>query len=219
VSIVGGAEGEYIKVNEPGPAVSAEEVARLLIHIRDLTRPGDAWVMSGSLTRGVSVDFYATAIRLVKEQGGRLLLDTSGEALRAGCSQAPDLVKPNAEEAAEMTGLSVATPGEAVAAARRIAALGPAKVVISLGSQGAVAVDGQQSWLAHPLRVMAANPVGAGDALVAGLASAWVRGGSMPELLRLGSACGASAAAAAGTGIGSREEIETFRQAVRVEEL
>ena len=110
-------------------------------------------------------------------------------------------------------------PREAMAAARSIAASGPARVVISLGSQGAVAVDGQNSWFAHPLQVKAANPVGAGDALVAGLAAGWAQGGSMPELLRLGSACGASAAAAAGTGIGSREEIEAFMQAVVVERL
>lgn len=219
VGAAGAADGDYIKVNEPGPAVEAEDVARLLDRIRDLTGPGDSWVMSGSLTRGVPGDFYAAAIRQVKERGGRVLLDTSGDALRAGCGAGPELVKPNAEEAAEMTGLRVGSPGEAIAAARAIAASGPAKVVISLGAQGAVAVDGQKSWFAHPLQVKAANPVGAGDALVAGLAAGWIQDGLMPELLRWGSACGASAAAAAGTGIGPRAEIEALMTAVVVESL
>jgi 1-phosphofructokinase family hexose kinase len=213
VSIVGPASGDYMKFNEPGPQVDRSDAQRLLAKIREITRPGDFWIMSGSLPPGLASDFYASAISLVKEGAGRVMLDTSGVALLAGCQAGPDLVKPNAEEAAEMTGMSAGSPQEMIAVARRILLLGPRRVVISMGSQGAVAVEGERSWYACPLQVRAMNPVGAGDALVAGLAAGWVRDWHLPEMLRLGMACGASAAAAQGTGIGSREEIETLQLA------
>ena len=218
ISVVG-ADGGYIKVNEPGPEIAAADVERLLERVSELTGAGDLWVMSGSLPRGVAADFYAAAIRRAKARGGRVLLDTSGKALAAAWRAGPDLLKPNAEEAAELTGLAVTNAEEAVRAARAILAGGAARVVLSMGGQGAAALEGEQAWFAPPLEVAAANPVGAGDALVAGLAAGLARGWSLPELLRLGSACGACAAATPGTGIGPRAEIDSLFAAAQVQPL
>jgi 1-phosphofructokinase family hexose kinase len=218
ISLVGKTDGAYLKVNEPGPTAKLEDVDRLMHRINELSRPGDLWVLSGSLPRGISVDFFARVIRIVKQKGSRVILDTSGAALVEGCGADPDLVKPNAEEASELTAMDITSVAGAVNALARIARLGPERVVISLGELGAVAGANGIGYYTRPLPVQIANPVGAGDALVAGLAAGWVRGWPMKEMLRLGIACGASAAAQTGTGIGSRAEIEKLASAVTVEE-
>jgi 1-phosphofructokinase family hexose kinase len=219
VSIVGSGAADYLKVNDAGPLIGGPDLEKMIQKIGTLTKAGDLWVLSGSLPPGVPVDFYARLIRTVKPKGGQVLLDTSGAALRVGLSEAPDLVKPNCEEAAEINGLPADSIQDALASAAQIAKSGPRRVVISMGGKGAVAVEGEDRWYAHPLSVKPANPVGAGDAMAAGLAAGWVRGESLVDMLRLGAACGASAVAQPGTGIGTREEIEKLRLAVVVDQI
>lgn len=59
------------------------------------------------------------------------------------------------------------------AAARELQRLGIEKVAISLGEQGALFVDAEHTLLASLPVLTALTTVGAGDALVAGLVSAW----------------------------------------------
>ena len=52
------------------------------------------------LPPGAPADLYASLIRMAHLYRCRVLLDTSGEALRQGLQAAPDFVKPNRSEAA-----------------------------------------------------------------------------------------------------------------------
>jgi fructose-1-phosphate kinase PfkB-like protein len=73
-----------------------------------------------------------------------------------------------------------------------VVALGAHWVVVTQGKDGVVASDGQRFWRVRSPRVAAVNPIGSGDALAAGLASAISRGQRMPDACRLGVACGAA---------------------------
>ena len=108
ISIVTPAGGHYIKVNEKGPTIEPEKQTELLKKVETLARPGDWWVLAGSLPPGVPDDFYAQIIRLLNQNGAKTLLDTSGKPLRLGCQEKPYLVKPNTEEARTLTGLPCA---------------------------------------------------------------------------------------------------------------
>src|SRR5512134_2911157 len=85
ISIVTTSHDHYLKVNEPGPVISAAELEQMLEKIRLRARAGDWWVMAGSLPRGVPPAIYAEATRLVQNAGGHVILDAAGEPLRAGC--------------------------------------------------------------------------------------------------------------------------------------
>jgi sugar/nucleoside kinase (ribokinase family) len=61
----------------------------------------------------------------------------------------------------------------------------------------AVTADG--SWTQESLVTRIVDPVGAGDALTSGYLSAWLRGTSPAEALRVGAACAACAALVVGT--------------------
>lgn len=108
-----------------------------------------------------------------------MLLDTSGEPLRRGIAARPDLIKPNADELARLTGSR--EPLRATRDARRRGAHG---VVASLGPDGMLAVTPDGVWQASPPAKVLGNPTGAGDSAVAGLLSGLVEGLSWPDRLR-----------------------------------
>lgn len=216
ISIVTKDHSHYIKVNTPGPRITPSEQIALLQKISALVQPGDWWVLAGSLPPGVPAAFYAEVIRLVQSAGAYAVLDTSGDPLRAGCAAKPFLVKPNAAEAGELTGDRVASPDEARDAIGKIHTLGPQNVVISLGQGGALYSDGQSVWQAEPPIIEERNPIGAGDALVAGLVWGLSRGHSPPAVLRWGVACGAAAASLNGTAVAPRSLVDRLVQQVQL---
>ena len=185
------ADDRHIKVNEAGPIVSVADQQRLVEKVRALARPGDWWVISGSLPPGASLDLYADIVRFVNGAGALAVLDASGPPLVRGCGAAPFLVKPNSTEAGELTGLAVNDAADAVEAARRIHAMGVALVVISLGERGAVLSNGERAWLATPPSVVERNPIGAGDSMVAGLVQGLSLGLPIEDTLCWGVASGA----------------------------
>lgn len=219
VSIVNEVHDRYLKVNEPGPTIGASAQAALLDEVRAHAAPGSWWVLAGSLPPGVPADYYAQITAVVREQGGQVVLDTSGAALQQGCAAAPALVKPNDHELAQLTGVAVGNVEEIVAAAHAVRALGPERVVVSMGKEGALAVVGEGAWLVAAPRIAEQNPIGAGDSLVAGLVWALDRGESLPEALRWGVACGAATAASPGTAVGERAEVEDLYRQTQVQQL
>lgn len=219
VSIVTDAHDRYLKVNEPGPTIDASAQATLLERIQALARPRSWWVLAGSLPPGVPADIYARIVEVVREAGGHTLLDTSGEALQKGCAAGPDLVKPNDVELSQLTGLPVAGPEQIVTAARQLQEMGAARIVVSLGKKGAMAIDEEEIVEAPAPPIAEKNPIGAGDSLVAGLVWALSRGGSLAEALPWGVACGAATAASSGTAVGNRADVERLRQDVQARTL
>jgi 1-phosphofructokinase family hexose kinase len=214
VSIVMTNDGHHVKVNEAGPTITADEQAALVKQVRGRAQRGDWWVLAGSLPLGVVPTLYADLIHDIQAAGARTLLDTSGAALRHGCAAQPFLAKPNAIEASELTGLPVASVDEALAAAK--AMQGIPHVAISMGAAGALLVHAGRGWLATPPAIRERNPIGAGDALVAGLTWGLSEGQALPDAIRWGVACGAAAASHAGTAAGTYDEVARLAELVEV---
>jgi len=210
----------HLKVNEAGPEIRPADEAALVDKVRALARAGDWWVLSGSLPPGASPGVYAEVIRIVQSAGAWAVLDTSGAALVHGVAARPFLVKPNAVEAAELTGRKVDSGiASARAAATDIHAQGAANVVISLGKAGALLSDGATAWAARPPRIVERNPVGAGDSMVAGLTWGLAQGMAVHQALRWAVASGAAAASLDGTTFGSRATVAEFESLVDIAEL
>ncbi|NIO71011.1 MAG: hypothetical protein GTN71_18750, partial [Anaerolineae bacterium] len=172
---------QYVKVNEAGPTVRAQELAAFFDRARERVRLGEIWVLSGSLPPGVPPDFYAQLISLVQARGAKSFLDSSGEPLRLGCAASPYLVKPNVVEAEEVMGREIGSNADALGAAEFFLRQGIELVALSLGADGLLLASKQQAVWARPPRVRARNPVGAGDALLAGIAWALARPERCPE--------------------------------------
>lgn len=216
VSIVPENAAHHIKVNEVGPTISSGEQDILIARVDDMARPGDWWVLSGNLPPGVSDTIYADLIQSVHSAGARAILDTSGAPLRYGCEAGPFVAKPNSREAGELTGMRVHTPGEARVAAQAVHTMGVRIVLVSLGKRGALLSDGENTWMAEPPEIEERNPIGAGDASVAGLVWGLDQGLPLPDVLRWSVACGAAAASLDGTAVGTYTIVESLVHQVRI---
>ena len=219
VSIVTQAHDHYIKANEKGPLVSEAKQKELLDKIDSLAKPGDWWVLAGSLPPGIANDYYARIVKLLSQHDARAILDTSGESLQLGCAEKPYLVKPNTEEAHALTGLPMDTPAEIAAASEQICKMGAQNVVVSMGKAGALLHTSEDTWLTHTPKIQEKNPIGAGDSMVGGLVWALTQGIELKEALGWGVASGAATASLPGTEVGTRPLIEKLFSPVQYERL
>jgi tagatose 6-phosphate kinase len=178
LAVVDTATGDTTQLNEPGPTITPAEWSAFQEAYEDLLRSASAVALCGSLPPGVPVGAYAGLIRTARALGVPVLLDTSGEPLRRGVAARPDIVKPNADELAELTGSH-----EPLGATRDARRRGAHTVVASLGADGLLAVNAEGRWRATPPRRIRGNPTGAGDSAVAGLLSGLVEHLPWPDRL------------------------------------
>jgi len=202
-------DGTTTKVNEPGPVLHPDQ-QETLIELVLARAEGATWlVLAGSLPRGVPIDFYAHIIRRLRARYGssspRVAVDSSGAPLAAAVLAGPDLIKPNAEELAELTGFADAAtlesdPHLALEAARTLVVTdGVVAVLATLGSQGAVLVSADGAWLAQTPPMTAVSTVGAGDSALAGYLLSSNAGSLPADCLRQAAAHGAAAASLPGS--------------------
>jgi 1-phosphofructokinase family hexose kinase len=158
----------HIKANQPGAAVTPEGMTAFWDLLRTRATPDDLWVLTGSLAPGLAPDFYAEVSEELQKQGARVVLDTSGPALRRGCAARPLLVKPNVVEAEEFTGLTIHSVEIAAAAAAAFLDAGAQNVILSMGKDGAIVAGSGDLLHLQPPPVTVKTAVGAGDAVVAG---------------------------------------------------
>jgi len=198
--------GVTTKLNLPGATPPADEVDALLGAVVAAAE-GACWVvLAGSLPPGVPDDFYARAIAAVREKWGttapRMAVDASGPALAAVVAGAhPDLIKPNDDELAELTGQSI--DADLAKSAVRVAwELVPSKVggaLVTLGGRGAVLVTADGAYAAVPPPTRVRSTVGAGDSSLAGFLLAESAGGDPAACLASAIRHGAAAASLPGT--------------------
>lgn len=219
VSIVTESHDHYIKVNERGPLVDAVKQKELLDKIEALAKPGDWWVLAGSLPLGALDDFYARIVNMLNQHEAQAILDTSGKSLQLGCAEKPYLVKPNVEEARALTGLPMNTHFEIAVAAGAIRETGAQNVIVSMGKVGALLHTPEVTWLTYSPKIKEKNPIGAGDSMVGGLVWALTQGIVLKESLGWGVASGAATASLSGTEVGSRPLIEELFAQVNYERL
>ncbi|MCQ6272573.1 1-phosphofructokinase family hexose kinase [Pseudarthrobacter sp. R1] len=214
--------GVTTKINEPGPLLDADQQEALMKLLLESSR-GASWVvLAGSLPPGFPADFYATVARRLRsaENGNapQIAVDSSGAPLAAAVSSdaagdgsgKPDLLKPNAEELAELAAAAgfaspatanelEADPAAAAAAAAAVVRSGVGAVLATLGSKGAVLVTADGAWLATHPPVAAVSTVGAGDSALAGYLLAHGQGAAPADCLRQAVAHGAAAASLPGS--------------------
>lgn len=219
VKIVDEVQNRVTDINFPGLAAGPADLEKLLAAIDALCEDCDWFVLSGSVPAGVPEDLYADLVRRLKARGKTVLLDASGPPFAAAIAAGPDLIKPNIDELRELLGRPLATEAEVVGAARELIARGVGQVAVSMGKEGAVLVEGDSAVLAVPPAITVRSTVGAGDAMVAGLITAILRGLDLAGRARLATAFSLGALAEIGPNLPPREVVESFMERVQVRPL
>lgn len=190
----------------PGARMTSEEAEDCLRRLRALRDP-DYVVLSGSLPPGVDASFYREAAACFPHS--RVVVDTSGAALREAVQGRVFLLKPNLAELSALMGEDVLDDVAIVQASRRLIDGGHARAVVtSLGAGGVILVTDDRVEQVRAPTVPIRSKVGAGDSTVGGLVLALARGLPLPMAVRFGVAAGASAVSTPGTDLCRKGDTE-----------
>jgi 2-dehydro-3-deoxygluconokinase len=189
---------------EPGDLDPAQVAAAGVLHVTGIT---PALSDSARATVEHAVELArAAGVPVSFDLNYRSALWSPGRAAAAlrDLAARADLVFAGDDEA-ELLGLA----GEPADLARGLADLGAGHAVVKLGERGAVAAVDGEVHAVDPLRVRAVDPVGAGDAFVAGYLAETLAGRPVAERLATAAACGAFAVTVPGDweGLPSRDEL------------
>ena len=228
---IGGATRESVTVNElsterqyrfvlPGPELTVAEQTECLLQLRRAAAHASIVVASGSLPPGVPEDFYQQVANVCADINTMFLLDTSGAGLR-NVTAGVFLLKPSLRELRECVERELTTEAEQIGAARELIDRGAAEcVLVSLGAHGALLVTRDRAQRFAQVRVPPGSGVGAGDAMVAGVAVGLTRGWPLTEAVRLGIAAGAATLLTPGTAPCTREDTERlFAQSEKASDI
>lgn len=175
----------------------------------------DILIASGSLPPGIPTNFYKELAALVNRKNAKLVIDTSGAALKDAVDEGVFLIKPNLHELSTLYGVAELPKDEVVKACRDIIAKGYCQVIaVSMGADGALLVTHNEEHTAKPPAVEKKSTVGAGDSMVAGMVAALYKGCSWKDVLRYGVACGTAATLNAGTELCKKEDVERLLQQI-----
>jgi len=177
---------------EPGPRVTPDEERKIEETFCAALSGARVVTFNGTVPDPAINGIYARLIRLAADAGAITVLDAHGPELELGVDAAPFMCKPNVAEAEELVGYALDSGKARLDAVDWFHAKGVKLVVLSLGKRGAIVSDGATRLRAVPPEIKEVNPVGSGDALVAGFAIGLMEGMTLEATARLAIAAGAA---------------------------
>lgn len=182
-------KGVLTEVNEEGREVAGEKLRDLLDFVRVQAAKSEAAVISGGAPKGTPASFYKDLVTAAK--GAKIVAaDTYGDRLKAALEAGVDLIKPNFDELSATLGGEFSARNEQLAGARALAKAGAKHVLLSLGGEGSILTDGEETYYAEGVRVAVESTVGAGDAMLAAATKSLAEGLPLAEILRRAAAAG-----------------------------
>lgn len=180
-------EDKQTEILETGPSVSADEGDAFLEKYRELLSEVSIVTISGSLPKGLESGFYRQMVEIGREKGIPVIVDTSGEPLRQILNHhvKPFAIKPNISELFQLFGMEVE---ESVSSLKQLLNNklfhGIEWIVVSMGAAGSFLKHGADYYRVTIPAIKVMNPVGSGDATVAGLAVALKRKQAVSDILK-----------------------------------
>lgn len=208
--------GQQYRFVLPGPVLSDEEQAACLRSLAALDPQPRYLVLSGSFPPGMEQAFLQQLNTLVRQLNARLVVDCSGDALRAVVQQGHIfMLKPSLSELASLVGRSLETRAAQTAALNELLARGVAEaIVLSLGEEGAALATAEGVEFFAAPEVPSVSAVGAGDSMVGATVLALEWGWSLREAVQYGIAAGAATVMLPGTELCQRESVEALFKAL-----
>ena len=204
---------------EPGPRVSDAELAALLETFRGAIRDARVVTLNGTVPAPNLRSIYCQLIEIARAADVLTILDTYGAELALALPAQPYMVKPNQMEAEGLVGFALDSNDARRRALTFFHERGIELVVLSLGAEGALVSRRGESLRVTPPAITEVNPVGSGDALVAGFAIGLQEGWELEEMARLGVAAGAANAMSWDIGHFSKADIDRLLPGTTVERL
>lgn len=181
-------------INGQGPKVSDSDIEELINKLTKLTSD-DVLVISGAIPNTLPSNTYERILERIKDNHVTLIVDTTKDTLLKTLGYHPLLVKPNKEELEELFNVSIKNDEELVKTAYRLIEMGAKNVIVSLGGDGALLIEGNGNHkIIRSPKGKVINTVGAGDSLVAGFIDEYFRSHDIHKAFKRGIATGSASA-------------------------
>lgn len=203
IKIKGQSETE---INSNGPEIGEKDLSGFFAKL-GVIKNGDTLVLAGSVPKSLPRDIYEIILSRISDRNIKTVVDAEGALLTNTLKYHPYLIKPNRDELEAIIGKKLLTDDEIADAADKLRIAGAKNVLVSLGADGALLVDGDgKRHRAYSERIKAVNTVGAGDSAVAG----FIVGADVDyeTALRYAVACGTATASL--PSLADRETIARF---------
>lgn len=178
--------------NDVSLPVTPEKQQSLIDLIKKISPKCEAVIISGSLAKGMSPDYYAKVLNAVPNNLLKII-DAEGERLFESLKCGLDLVKPNLQELESTLKRKIESKEDMIKGCNQLIDMGAKRVLLSLGKQGAIITDGDKIYYSKSVNVAMNSTIGAGDGMVAGASYALTRSGSLRDILLCGVAAGTAA--------------------------
>ena len=185
---------EGTEINGQGPVIT-EEAIQALYEKLDKLEEGDVLILAGSIPNTLPEDIYERILERLSGKEIRFVVDATKDLLLKVMKYHPFLIKPNNHELGEMFNVELKRKEDIIIYAKKLQALGAQHVLVSMAGDGAILVtkDGKV-YETMPPKGKVVNSVGAGDSMVAGFITGYIRGGNYEEALKSGTAAGSATA-------------------------
>lgn len=209
--------GQY-EITSVGPEIPPDVLTEVCDCMLEKAGSGIG-VLSGLLPPGVPESSYQEMVERINKQGGKAVVDTHGEVLQLAIEAKPWLVRINRHILEMSMKRRTDTARDVAEAARTIQQRGIAYVCITLGQEGAVLVDADNSYHCGAPKVHKQSTVGCGDSVVSGLVASALKGEASQQMLRYGVICASATASHPGTELFRREDLEAESMNIEVVQL
>lgn len=210
---------QQTEILESGPNINLNEADEFLELFRSYAKAVEIITISGSLPQGIDSHFYSKLIEIAYEKESRVLLDTSGETLKASLESEfkPYLIKPNLEELSDLVGQEIKSDEEIVEALQSPLLNKIPWAVVTLGDRGAVVRYEKDIYRVKIPEVVVVNPVGSGDSVIAGFASGLSNNLPAKDAIKYGVAMGVLNAMEEKTGFVATSKIKECVESIEIE--
>lgn len=219
--------GNQTEILEEGATITEKESKDFLEFFEKLVKINNIISISGSLPKGLSIDYYSKMIKICNENDKTVVLDCSGAILLEVLKNKnkPKVIKPNIDELSLLIEKKIAnnSMNELIVELKGILQNklfdGIEWVIVSLGANGAFAKHNDKFYKVNVPKIEVINPVGSGDSTVAGIVSSLVSNSNDVELLKKANTLGSLNAMESTTGYVNLKKYNEIFEKIEVFEI
>jgi len=208
---------EITEINEKGPEIEEKYINDFADKFTRLSAMCEYVVISGSLPRGFSEDFYAKLVEIASVSS-KVILDCDGVQLKNAIEKKPYMIKPNIYEFSGLMGREYKTDEEIAEDMLKLNKEIP-YIIVSMGEDGAMFCFEGQVIKTTPFEIEFGSSVCAGDSMVGAMVYADINGFDYEKTVKFATACGTLTASKKGSEVCELQEALENMDRIKVKKV
>lgn len=210
-------EGNQYDLVNPGPMIDDKAKNDYLDYLTTNIREEDIFTINGSFPSGIDKDYVEKICKIVNDKKAKLIIDNSSDYILNLCSYRPFLLKPNEHELCHWFDEKVKDLNQFIRLSKKLVEFGAQNIIVSLGSQGALFVNQNETLHVTAPRGQVINTAMAGDTLLATFIGQYLDNKSVEDAMVKSVSAGSSTAFS--HGLTDFKDIDLLMDQVKVNNL